>query len=70
VLLVWRQVSLAINTPVYYVLSEDNMFRLPSDHVQAIKVHKIKITIASLFLYGKIAISITGCYNAYVCIKC
>jgi len=46
------------------------MFRLPSGHVQAIKIYKSKITTASLFLCGKIAISIAGCYNAYVCIKC
>jgi len=46
------------------------MFRLPSGHVQAIKIHKSKITIANLFLCGKIAILIAGCYNAYVCIKC
>ena len=48
------------------------MFRLPNGHVEAIKIHKSNITIASLFLCGKTAISIAGCYNAYVhkMVKC
>jgi hypothetical protein len=51
--LVARYLSVAINATVYYVLSDELhgcMFRQLGGHLQAIKIRKNKITIASSFL--------------------
>ena len=53
---------------MYYVLSDKlhgYMFRQLDGHLQGIKVHKEKITVASSFLYGWIVISSHGHYDTH-----
>lgn len=45
------------------------MIRPVTGHLQAIKIHTIHNSIASLFLYGKIENTVVGYYILYVHIK-
>ena len=61
-----RQLALAINTVIHYVLPEElhsYMFQPLSGHLQAVKIHKIKIT--RLFRMGR---SRFQCLSVYICI--
>ena len=56
-----RWLSVTVSTTAYHVLSDEfhsYRFRLQSRHLQAVKMHEIKMTNATSFLYFKFDISV------------